>query len=158
MPSTGTIQFLGSPGGPGVREDRGIEQSSEVSLYYDSLLSKLLVWAPTRPEAIGKMVRALEEYVILGVKTNAGFCAEILNSDNFRSGRYSTRLLDRDLRIEELQGWRVADLTLVAALVSSLEEDRVNSFITNSPTLISSWKMNRPESTSRDRGWRSGNR
>jgi len=151
LPSTGTILFLRPPGGPGIREDRGIEEGSDVSVYYDSLLSKLVVWAPSRPEAIARMIRALREYTILGVKTNIRLCAEVLDSSYFRSGRYSTRLLDRDLRIEDLPGPDPEDLTRAAALVAVLEDGRLRSFMPNGlPTSSSSnkagWKGRRLES------------
>ncbi len=131
LPSTGTILYMRPPGGPGVREDRGFDEGSEVSVYYDSLLSKLLVWAPNRNEAIARMIRALREYTILGVKTNTQLCAEVLDSSFFRSGQYSTRLLDRDLRAENLPGPDMKDLARAAALVAMLEENRSRSLIHN---------------------------
>jgi len=97
------------------------------------------------------MIRALREYTILGVKTNIRLCAEVLDSSYFRSGRYSTRLLDRDLRIEDLPGPDPEDLTRAAALVAMLEDGRLRSFMPNGlPTSSSSnkagWKGRRLES------------
>jgi acetyl-CoA carboxylase, biotin carboxylase subunit len=148
MPSTGTILYLRPPGGPGVREDRGFDEGSEVSVYYDSLLSKLLVWAPNREDAIARMIRALHEYTILGVKTNTRLCAEVLDSTYFRSGKYSTRLLDRDLRTENLPGPDTADIERAAALAAMLESNRSSSFSQNGLSASSSrngtgWKQRR---------------
>jgi len=69
-PSPGKIRYYRSPGGPGVRVDSGVYAGYTISPYYDSLVSKLSVWAPNRMEAISRMKRALYEYIIVGVKTN----------------------------------------------------------------------------------------
>jgi len=71
LPSTGTVTHLQVPTGPGVRWDGGIQEGFEVSLHYDPLLAKLIVHAPTRPEAIRRMARALDELVVTGVDTSA---------------------------------------------------------------------------------------
>ena len=131
-----------------MREDRGFDEGSEVSVYYDSLLSKLLVWAPNRSEAIARMIRALREYTILGVKTNTRLCAEVLDSTFFRSGVYSTRLLDRDLLTENLPGPDLDDLSRAAALAVMLEDSMSRSLIQKGLPLAGSsngvgWKHRR---------------
>ncbi|MCX5761392.1 MAG: ATP-grasp domain-containing protein, partial [Gemmatimonadetes bacterium] len=73
LPSTGRIGYLRLPGGPGVRWDGGIGSGSEVTLFYDPMLAKLIVWAPTRLEAITRMHRALGELTIDGVETSREF-------------------------------------------------------------------------------------
>jgi len=73
LPSTGTIEYLKPPAGPGVRWDSGIEIGDEVTLYYDSMLAKLIVWAPDRLQVLARMSRALNELVIMGVATTQGF-------------------------------------------------------------------------------------
>ena len=65
--------YLRPPAGPGVRWDSGVEVGNEVTLYYDSMLAKLIVWAPDRAQAIARMARALDELVLVGVSTNQGF-------------------------------------------------------------------------------------
>jgi acetyl/propionyl-CoA carboxylase alpha subunit len=145
MPSTGTILHLRPPGGPGIREDRGFEEGSRVSVFYDSLLSKLLAWAPNRNDAIARMIRALKEYEILGVKTNIPLCLDVLNSSPFRSGMYSTRLLDRDLRPDRPTNTVQADEPIAFAIAAVLEEQRVNSLVPSDIALAAS---------SHVRGWK----
>ena len=76
------------PGGPGVRWDGGVEAGDEVTLFYDSLLGKLIVWAPNRAEAIARMARALDELVDRGVATNQGFHRRLMADAAFRDGRH----------------------------------------------------------------------
>jgi len=94
MPSTGTITHLKSGQGFGVREDRGIEQGKDVSVYYDPMISKVIVWGRSRQEAIARMKRALQEYEILGVTTNIPLNLFVLNHPKFRTGEFDTHFLD----------------------------------------------------------------
>ncbi|MCK4308273.1 acetyl-CoA carboxylase biotin carboxylase subunit, partial [candidate division WOR-3 bacterium] len=90
MPSTGKIIELIEPGGPGVRVDSGVFSGFEVPIYYDPLIAKLLVWAPTRKEAIRRMKRALSEYKIIGIKTGIPFHQQVMKSSEFIKGEYDT--------------------------------------------------------------------
>jgi acetyl-CoA carboxylase biotin carboxylase subunit len=94
LPSTGTIHNLRFPGGPWVRVDSGLYRGMEVGLDYDPMLAKLVVWAPTRPEAIERMRRALAELNVGGVKTSAPAAMAVLEDERFRSGRFDTHLLE----------------------------------------------------------------
>jgi acetyl/propionyl-CoA carboxylase alpha subunit len=82
------------PTGPGVRVDTGVYSGFEVTPYYDSLISKLIVWGETRAEAILRMRRALEEYRIIGVKTNIPFHQALLESPRFLAGLFDTRFVE----------------------------------------------------------------
>jgi acetyl-CoA carboxylase biotin carboxylase subunit len=93
-PSTGKIQLVFVPTGPGVRVDTGVYSGFEVTPYYDSLISKLVVWGETRAEAILRMRRALEEYRIIGVKTNIPFHQALLDSPRFMAGLFDTRFVE----------------------------------------------------------------
>ncbi len=97
LPSTGRISYLRVPAGPGVRWDGGIEPGSEVGLYYDPLLAKLIVWAPTREHAIARMQRALRELVIDGVVTSRELHLRILGDPEFVSGSLDIHWLERRL-------------------------------------------------------------
>ena len=92
-PCPGTTSFLHLPGGPGVRVDSLLYNGYEVSPYYDSLVAKVIVHAPTRLEAIRRMRRALEELVIEGYATTADFCHLILYHPDFITGKYDTGFL-----------------------------------------------------------------
>jgi len=100
LPSTGTLTRLRAPGGPGIREDRGIEEGGEVSVYYDSLIAKLVAWAPDREQAIARMARALREYDIAGVSTNIPVCAFVLRHPAFLRGAYDTGFIGTHFRPE----------------------------------------------------------
>lgn len=93
LPDTGTLDTLREPVGNGVRVDSGVEAGSEITVYYDPMIAKLSVWDATRESAIARMLRALNEYVIVGVKTTIPFCKFVLTSDAFRSGKYSTHFV-----------------------------------------------------------------
>lgn len=101
-PSPGKITALHFPGGYGVRVDSHIYQDYVVPPYYDSLIAKLIVHARTRDEAIARMLRALEEFVIEGVHTTIPFHIKLLNSPEFRSGvDYDTKFVDNRFNMND---------------------------------------------------------
>jgi acetyl-CoA carboxylase biotin carboxylase subunit len=95
FPSPGLITRLVQPGGPGIREDCAVFAGWRVPLDYDPMLSKLVAFAPTRRVAIDRMLRALDEYVIGGIKTNIGLFRRILTDADFRAARIDTGYLER---------------------------------------------------------------
>ncbi len=106
-PCPGTTQFLHFPGGPGVRVDSMLYNGYEVPPFYDSLVAKVIVHAPTRLEAIRRMRRVLEEMIIEGYPTTADFCHLILHHPDFVKGRYDTGFLAQHQ--EELLSWNKED-------------------------------------------------
>lgn len=95
MPSIGTIRELHEPAGPNVRVDSSLYPGMQVTLYYDPMLSKLIVWGPDRGQAIDGMLEALGRYHVAGVSTTIPFCRFVLGSDAFRSGCFSTAFVDQ---------------------------------------------------------------
>jgi acetyl-CoA carboxylase biotin carboxylase subunit len=95
LPSTGRITHLRAPAGPGIRDDRGVEEGDEVGVYYDPMMAKLIAWGGTRAEAIARLVRALREYEILGVRTNIPLCLFVLTHPLFVSGDISTHFINK---------------------------------------------------------------
>jgi acetyl-CoA carboxylase biotin carboxylase subunit len=94
MPSPGKIVHLQTPGGGlGVRDDNGVYEGYEVPLEYDPLLSKLITWGKTREEAIHRMLRALSEYRVYGIKTTIPFFKRILLHPKFFAGNYNTHFI-----------------------------------------------------------------
>jgi acetyl-CoA carboxylase biotin carboxylase subunit len=126
LPSTGRISFLRAPAGPGVRWDSGVEMGDEVTLYYDSMLAKLIVHAPTRLAAIGRMERALRELVLVGVATNQPFHLRLLADPAFREGAIDIQFLERraDL-IAPAPERAVLERLAVAAALAEDERRRV---------------------------------
>lgn len=92
-PSPGTIEALHIPGGPGVRIDSAVYQGYTIPPYYDSMIAKLIVHAPTRPEAIMKMRWALAEFIVEGIDTNIDFQLRLLKNPAFESGDYDNSFL-----------------------------------------------------------------
>ncbi len=115
LPSTGTIHNLRFPGGPWVRVDSGLYRGMEVGLAYDPLLAKLIVWAPTRAQAIERMRRALAELNVGGVKTSAPAAMAVLEDERFRSGRFDTHLLET-IDFQGRVGAEVAAAAVAAAI------------------------------------------
>jgi acetyl-CoA carboxylase biotin carboxylase subunit len=93
-PAPGVIERFRPPLGPGVRFDTHVEDGSVIPPYYDSLVGKLIVWDEDRNGAIARCLRALGELELRGVPTTRELALELLDSDRFRSGRYSTSFLD----------------------------------------------------------------
>jgi len=100
-PSPGLIKTFHPPGGHGVRVDTHVYAGYTIPPYYDSMIAKLIVRARTRDLAIQKMLRALNEFVIEGVKTTIPFHRQLLMDENFRSGNFDTRFLETFTLVEE---------------------------------------------------------
>ena len=95
MPSPGKIAWMKVPEGPGIRHDSGVEAGSEISIYYDPMIAKLIVHADSRERAIRKMDEALAEYKIGGVRNNVAFLRKLLNTEEFKSEKQHTQFIDR---------------------------------------------------------------
>ena len=94
LPSPGKITRLRTPAGPFVRNDSGVYEGSEISMYYDPMISKLVVWGQTRDEAARRMARALSEYQVSGIRTNLPFHRRVLREPDFLSGQYDTGYIE----------------------------------------------------------------
>ena len=99
IPSYGKIKEYRSPGGPGIRFDSGIDNYSEVSVYYDPIIAKLISWGKNRDEAIKRLIRALKETTISGIITNIPFNIFLLESEEFQKNRFDTDFIQN--RLEE---------------------------------------------------------
>src|SRR6059036_1844156 len=127
MPATGVVQYLRIPGGPGVRWDAGVEAGNEVTLFYDPLLAKLIVWGDTRAAALQRMRRALRELVIVGIPSSQAFHLRVLADPDFQRG-------DVDITYLEHAGPRLlatgaspevtAPLAVAAALLAEEQRTR----------------------------------
>jgi acetyl-CoA carboxylase biotin carboxylase subunit len=124
LPSTGMLTMITPPTGPGVRVDTGVYPGFEISPYYDSLISKLICWGETRGEAILRMRRALEEYRILGVKTNIPFHQSIMDSTRFMAGQYDTRFVEERFSISEAGEGKPSQAN-IAAMMATLVAHRL---------------------------------
>jgi acetyl-CoA carboxylase biotin carboxylase subunit len=96
-PSPGEILIYRPPGGPGVRNDSGVYPGATVPVHYDPMISKLVCWGRDREEAIGRMRRALREFVVKGIKTSIPFHRIVMNHPMFLAGRYDTGFIDAEV-------------------------------------------------------------
>jgi acetyl-CoA carboxylase, biotin carboxylase subunit len=134
LPSVGTVRRLQAPSGPGIREDRGIEEGNEVTTYYDPLLSKLLAWGRTRHEALARMERALGEYVLQGIVTNIPACIQIIRHPIFIDGSYTTHFMAEHYATESVRAVGEGEqIAIAAALAHLLESKKKKVFVTQTP-------------------------
>jgi acetyl/propionyl-CoA carboxylase alpha subunit len=142
LPSTGRITQIIPPTGPGVRVDTGVYPGFTISPYYDSLISKLVCWGETRAEAVLRMRRALEEYRILGVKTNIPFHQELMESARFLAGQFDTRFIEERFSLEEANSSEEhnAIAALLATLVTHRQTQRASQIVRRGERDASNWK------------------
>jgi acetyl-CoA carboxylase biotin carboxylase subunit len=139
LPSPGTITALRAPSGPWVRDDSGVCEGYTVPRFYDTLLSKLIVWGADREAACERMARALAEYRVVGVRTTIPALARIVAHPDFRAGRLSTAYLERvlpDLRANE---GRFASIAVIAAALAEYERARHAAAVAE-PTAVAAWR------------------
>jgi len=101
MPSPGKVEMYLPPGGYGVRVDSAVYPGCEISPFYDSMVAKVIVWGKDRDEAIARMKRALDEFVISGIKTTIPFHQKLLEHESFVKGQFNTKFLETNpLKLE----------------------------------------------------------
>jgi acetyl-CoA carboxylase biotin carboxylase subunit len=143
LPSTGQITHILMPTGPGVRIDTGVYPGFEISPYYDSLISKLIVWGETRAEAILRMRRALEEYKLVGVRTNIPFHQNMMDSYRFFTGQFDTRFVEERFSMEAAESNRDFNpetAAILATLVAHRQTQRAANIVQRGARDTSNWK------------------
>ncbi len=144
LPSPGRITRLRLPHGPGVRDDGGVYEGAEVSIYYDPMISKLAVYGRDRSEAIGRMRSALMEYEVGGIKTTLAFFREVMEDEVFISGNLDTGFIagfnERKRHREIDQTTR--DIAVIAAVLAYSDKKKAVSPNSNDgATTPSRWVM-----------------
>jgi len=124
LPCPGTIRALRVPDGLGVRDDSGVYEGWTVPIDYDPLLSKLVVWAESRDEALRRMRRAVAEYRVVGVKTTLPLFERVLAHPAFAAGDFDTSFLDTELAAGKTRQGRVVEIAVAAAAIRAYEERR----------------------------------
>ncbi len=123
MPSVGRIERVRFPAGPGIRNDAGFYRGYTIPVFYDSLLSKLVVWGADREQARRRLVRALDEFVLEGVSHNLGFHRWLAAHPEFAAGRLSTQFIAEHFRPDSLApGTEATEVALMAAALHAREE------------------------------------
>ncbi len=143
MPSTGKLINYRIPAGPGVRVDSGVVIFSEVPIYYDPLIAKLIVWGKDRAEAISRTRRALEEYRVSGVMTTIGFCRVVMDNPRFVEGTLSTRFIEEeypDNKYNPLDSNLKEQAALAVALDKFIKERKITVTTAHSRSNASGWQ------------------
>ena len=143
MPSTGLISYLSVPTGPGVRVDTGVYAGFTIWPYYDSLICKLVVRGESRAQAILRMRRALEEYRIVGVKTNIPFHQRLVEQARFIAGNFDTRFVEERFSLEKAEEGKESHpeiAAIVATLVAHQQTERAAHIIARGKRDTSNWK------------------
>ena len=145
LPSTGRITHSILPTGPGVRIDTGVYPGFEITPFYDPMIAKLIVWGETRAQAILRMRRALEEYRVVGVRTNIPFHQTLMDSHRFMGGQYDTRFVEERFSMETTaSGEDRANDTEIAAILATLvahqETERSANIVNRNERDASNWK------------------
>jgi len=135
LPDIGTLKTYRKPEGPGIRVDDGFSEGMDIPIYYDPMIAKLIVHGKNREEAIDRMLRAIDDYRISGVRTTLPFCRFAVNHEAFRSGDFNTHFVANYFKPEMLQD-NSAETTEIAAIAAALCWENLNS-----ERLISSVKM-----------------
>ena len=157
LPSPGRITGLRPASGPWTRDDSGAYEGCTIPRFYDTLISKLIVWGPDRDAAIARMARALDEYKVTGVRTTIPLLARIIAHADFRAGRLSTQFLERILPELQPAGGRYEAIAIIAAVLAEHARlQRPAESLAVAPgdhgVAPSAWRMGmRP-------GWRAGRR
>ena len=131
-PSPGKIELLRLPEGPGVRNDCGVYEGAEVTIHYDPMLAKLIVWGRDRTQALARLRRALAETRVEGIRTNLALFELLLEDEDFLAGNMDISMLDRklengDLRAPTASGDSLgADLPVLAAVLAHLGRNHAN--------------------------------
>ncbi len=120
LPSTGRLRRFHVPGGEGLRIESGVGDGSEVTPLYDPLLAKVIAWAPSRAEAIRRLARALRGAEIHGVRHNRDLLVAVLEHEEFRSGAFDTRFLDRHPPLDLARSVRRPEADRVHAVAAAL--------------------------------------
>ncbi|MBK7393748.1 MAG: acetyl-CoA carboxylase biotin carboxylase subunit [Chloracidobacterium sp.] len=145
MPSPGTITRLRVPQGPGVRDDGGVYEGCEVSIYYDPMISKLAGYGKDRPQAIDRMRRALAEYEVGGIKTTLAFFREVMDDAVFIEGNLDTGFItgfnERKKAVEPDEATR--DMAAIAAALAYKQKQKtVAVAASNGEAKTSKWALN----------------
>jgi len=144
LPDIGTLKTYITPKGPGVRVDDGFEQGMEIPIYYDPMIAKLVTYGKDRTEAMDRMIRAIDEYIITGITTTLGFGKFVMQHEAFRSGKFDTHFVKNyftpDVLTDDKENEAVIAALIMQRLLSA-PQNRVEA----ASSEVSAWVKNRRE-------------
>lgn len=140
LPDIGKLIMYQRPQGHGIRVDDGYEEGMDIPIYYDPMIAKLIVHSKDRMSAIAKMIRAIDEYKILGVETTLDFCKFVLQHPDFISGKFDTGFVNKYFKPECLnQSLHPDEIEVISAFASYYMEKEKNSLKSTQNTLNSQY-------------------
>lgn len=144
LPDIGVLETYKTPKGNGVRVDDGFEQGMEIPIYYDPMIAKLITYGKTREEAMDRMIRAIDEYHITGIKTTLAFGKFVMQHEAFRSGNFNTHFVSKYFNPERLKE-EDPDEMLIAALAGAMFYKKTTALVNEAiqAEQVSNWKRNR---------------
>ena len=143
LPDVGELKVYEAPAGPGVRLDDGFEEGMEIPIHYDPMISKLITHGKDRDEAINRMLRAIRDYKIVGVKNSLDLATYVIQHSAFKDGSFTTKFMEEHFKPEDLRKTIPKEIMEIAALVGGklyLEQDHKPI---HSPSITSKWKLRR---------------
>uniref|UniRef100_UPI0040482E2E acetyl-CoA carboxylase biotin carboxylase subunit n=3 Tax=Roseivirga sp. TaxID=1964215 RepID=UPI0040482E2E len=141
LPDIGKLTTYQPPKGPGVRVDDGFEEGMDIPIYYDPMIAKLVTFGKDRTEAIQRMVRAIQEYNITGVKTTLNFCEFAIQHEAFTSGKFDTKFVQNYFKPEMLQKLNPEHMEIAAVLAAMVVEDKNSAHMKVKDNQPSNWKL-----------------
>lgn len=147
LPDTGTLSTFKQADGPGVRVDSGFEEGMEIPVYYDPMIAKLIVYEQTRDRAIQRMIRAINDFQLEGVKNTLDFGKFVMNHKAFQTGEYNTHFVDNYYNPEKLQQHYKEEAQIASIMAAGIlnEEKRRKKKLLDNQNQNQAWKKNRKE-------------
>jgi acetyl-CoA carboxylase biotin carboxylase subunit len=146
LPDIGKLETYRIPQGPGVRVDDAFEEGMDIPIYYDPMIAKLITYGANREEAIGRMIRAINDYTISGVATTLGFCRFVMTHEAFTSGNFDTHFVEKYFTPAKLHTEDDAESKVAGMLAIKILQGKTLSNTGSNQTVpvnFSSWKRNR---------------
>ena len=144
LPDIGVLQTYKTPKGYGVRVDDGFEQGMEIPIYYDPMIAKLITFGKDRQEAIERMVRAIDEYDITGIKTTLNFGRFVMNHEAFKTGKFDTHFVGKYFNADSLKQEDETEALMAAVFAAkSLVKKSIATSDQNQAQAVSGWRKNR---------------
>ncbi|MCB0497715.1 MAG: acetyl-CoA carboxylase biotin carboxylase subunit [Cyclobacteriaceae bacterium] len=145
LPDIGNLKTYNRPQGPGIRVDDGFEQGMDIPIYYDPMIAKLVTYGHTREEARQRMIRAIDEYQITGIKTTLPFCRFVFEHEVFMNGSFDTKFVEKHFRSEMLDSKNKEEEEIAALLAAKVFAGSVakqtNHQTSNGIVKKSGWKQ-----------------
>lgn len=146
LPDIGTLETYKTPQGPGIRVDDGFEEGMEIPIYYDPMIAKLVTYGKDRQEAIDRMIRAIDEYIIKGIETTLPFGRFVMEHPAFTGGDFDTHFVGKYFSPEKLQGSEAANdqiAALMAVKLFAAAKKKNTTAVVATATSVDGWKKKR---------------